>query len=494
MRALKMQRALSTLPYSTRTQIKSSIQEIERFTDIPLSEGIHKALTEALHGLETVKPTPIQKLAIPAILRITETKGRKSNNTDPGKLQEFLLAAETGSGKTLAYLIPIVEATKKAEIREKEEAALKAAKDTNEQDRMFELEPPPLSSELDEGVGKPRAIVLLPTAELVEQVGGIFKRFSHVVKQRVAVISANYSAPVIRNRLFSESGVDIVISTPHLLQSIAETTPSILSRVTHLVIDEADSLFDRSFAPLTSNIVDRSSASLQSLILASATIPRSLDNFLRERFPNIARLTTPNLHAIPRRVVLSVVDIDTAPYNGNRDLACADTVWQIGRSASDDVYTGDTRRVLVFVNERTKAAQLASYLQSKGVDAAALSRDTADARAGDLLAAFTAPASERAMNDAVDPEKVRTTGNNRVLMNTKALVVTDIASRGIDTLAVRHVVLYDVPHTSIDFIHRLGRTGRMGRRGRGIVLAGKDDRKDVIREVREAMFRGTSLI
>ena len=66
--------------------------------------------------------------------------------------------------------------------------------------------------------------------------------------------------------------------------------------------------------------------------------------------------------------------------------------------------------------------------------------------------------------------------------------------RGIDTTGVRHVLLYDVPHTSIDFIHRLGRTGRMGRRGRGVVLVGRNDRKDVVREIRDAMFRGAALI
>jgi len=61
-------------------------------------------------------------------------------------------------------------------------------------------------------------------------------------------------------------------------------------------------------------------------------------------------------------------------------------------------------------------------------------------------------------------------------------------------VAVRHVILYDVPHTTIDFIHRLGRTGRMGRRGRGIVLLGPGDRADVVSEVRDAMFKGMALI
>ena len=83
---------------------------------------------------------------------------------------------------------------------------------------------------------------------------------------------------------------------------------------------------------------------------------------------------------------------------------------------------------------------------------------------------------------------------SKKLENTKVLVTTDLGSRGIDTLAVRNVILYDVPHTTIDFVHRLGRLGRMGRRGRAIALVGKKDRKDVVSEVRHAMFRGQALI
>lgn len=91
-------------------------------------------------------------------------------------------------------------------------------------------------------------------------------------------------------------------------------------------------------------------------------------------------------------------------------------------------------------------------------------------------------------------EEEQAIGAMKRLPNTKVMVTTDLGSRGIDTLPVRTVILYHVPHTTIDFIHRLGRVGRMGKRGRGIVLVGKKDRKDVVREVREAMFRGQALI
>ncbi|KAK5245412.1 RNA helicase, partial [Cryomyces antarcticus] len=248
------------------------------------------------------------------------------------------------------------------------------------------------------------------------------------------------------------------------------------------------------------------------LILCSATIPRSLDSFLRKRFPDIRRLVTPNLHAIPRRVQLGVVDVDKEPYRGNKNLACADTIWSIGKTAEEhsSTYPGedaheniDVKRIIVFVNEREKTIEVAEYLLSKGIDAVALSRDTDERKQSEILASFTTATEARdtgaAPPQALKPNYVpmnQAAGGSprRMLPNTKVLVITDLGSRGIDTLAVRHVILYDVPHTTIDFIHRLGRTGRMGRRGRGVVLVGKGDRKDVVREVREGMFKGQALI
>ena len=516
-KALKMQRSLAAVPYGTRSSIKSRISEIDSFEQFPLLPAIKQAIEDVLPGLEDVTPTPAQRVAIPTLLSVKGERVRRRNPVEKSGMEQFLLAAETGSGKTLAYMLPILDAIKRAETAEaEEEARKKAAKEAadveKKRDSMFELEPPPLSNEPHPTSARPRAIILVPTAELVAQVGAIAKSLSHVVKFKTAPISAAKTATVIRNLLFSPRGVDLVVSTPHLLASIAESNPNILSRVTHLVIDEADSLLDRSFSPLTSEIIDKSTPSLRQLILCSATIPRGLDSFLQKRFPDIKRLVTPNLHAIPRRVQLGVVDVNKEPYRGNKDLACADTIWTIGRAAAEYVSEGkeriDIKRIIVFVNEREKALEVAEYLVTKGIDAVALNRDTSSERQSRILASFKGlakdeevptlnlaqtaqpnyiPASKTASDSSASPRR-------RQLLNTKVIVTTDLGSRGIDTLAVRHVILYDVPHTTIDFIHRLGRTGRMGRRGRGIVLVGRGDRTDVVKEVREGMFKGQALI
>lgn len=520
-RALKMQTTLSPVSYGRRAAIKSKISNLTSFDHFPLLPAVrHSIFAQALPGLAEVTPTPIQRLAIPQLLsdNYKTKKPPAETDDDAPQYDQYLLAAETGSGKTLAYLLPVVDAVKRAEARDKEEQQIleeQKAKEREERlkNRTFEIEPeePPLSD-----AGRPRAIILVPTSELVAQVGAKVKALAHSVKYRSGVISSNLTPRRIKNTLYHPDGIDILVSTPHLLTSIAKTNPYLLSRVSHLVLDEADSLMDRSFLPTTTEVIDKAAPSLKKLIFCSATIPRSLDNQLRKRYPDIKRLTTPNLHAVPRRVQLGVVDIDKEPYRGNRSLACADVIWSIGKAGdtSEENYGPLTqymgpkvKKIIVFVNEREEAEEVAKFLVSKNIDAVSLSRDSSSRKQEEILAEFTEvdqpPTADEIMLlrkqaraeksiPFLEPEKKPEV--DRRLPNTKVLVTTDIASRGIDTLAVKTVILYHVPHTTIDFIHRLGRLGRMGKRGRGVVLVGKKDRKDVVREVREGMFRGQALI
>jgi ATP-dependent RNA helicase MRH4 len=298
MKALKMQRALASVPYERRARTKLELAERDHFDEFDLLSEIKEAVpVQALGGLEDIAPTPIQRLAIPALLGTEDGRRRKKGKDAPApptkkEMQQFLLAAETGSGKTLAYVLPIIDALKRAEAYEAQQEA-EAAEQEKQIKRSpgqgFEL-PSPEVDDPHHTTGRPRVIILVPTQELVAQVGALVKSLSHTVKFRAAMISANYSSTIIRNRLFSPKGIDVVVSTPHLLNSITESDPNVLSRVSHLVIDEADSLLDRSFSPLTSSIIDRATPSLQQLILCSATIPRSLDTYLHKRYPSIRRL------------------------------------------------------------------------------------------------------------------------------------------------------------------------------------------------------------
>ncbi|KAJ5888716.1 ATP-dependent RNA helicase mrh4 [Penicillium taxi] len=521
-KALKMQTTLSPVTYGRRTAIKSKISPLTSFDHFPLLPAVRQSIfSQALPNLADVTPTPIQRLAIPQLLGDgLARKNQPPKTADDPQYDQFLLAAETGSGKTLAYLLPLVDAVKRAEIREKEENKALEEKKAKEQEekiknRTFDIEPEeaPMTN-----AGRPSAIILVPTSELVSQVAVKVKALAHSVKYRSGMISSNLTPRRIKSTLFHPDGIDILVSTPHLLASIAKTNPYILSRVSHIVLDEADSLMDRSFLPTTMEVVNKASASLKKLIFCSATIPRSLDTQLRKLYPDVKRLTTPNLHAIPRRVQLGVVDIEKEPYRGNRSLACADVIWSIGKagdSSDGDGFGGPlaqymgpkVKKILVFVNEREEAEEVAQFLYSKGIDAVAMSRDSGSRKQEEILAEFTQvdlpPTSDQILLAQKEGRKEKSIPFvlpekkpelNRRLPNTRVLVTTDITSRGIDTLAVKTVVLYHVPHTTVDFIHRLGRLGRMGKRGRGVVLVGKKDRKDVVREVREGMFRGQALI
>ncbi|KAI0481623.1 ATP-dependent RNA helicase [Xylaria cf. heliscus] len=498
-KAMKMHNALASIPYGQRTRTKASIAELESFDQFDLLPTVKTAIADdALKGMVDIKPTPVQRLAIPALLG--QESGHRRSRTESSRSrprrQEFLLAAETGSGKTLAYLLPAVNAMKAAEASD---AEITTYREAFEKQRAAMNEPGyagPREFEPHPTTARPRVVILVPTAELVDQIGAVAKSLSHAAKFKACIFSANVSAKVIYSSMYSPRGIDLVVATPHLLSSMADSDPNILSRVSHLVIDEADSLFDRSFSQVTTSILDRALPSVQQLILCSATIPKRLDNYLAKEFPSMVRITTPNLHAIPRRVQLGVIDVSKDPYRNNKDLACADAIWSIGKDAArhEGYVPGEVeiKRIMVFVNEREKTQEVAEYLVSKGIDAVALHRDTEEQRQSDMLESFT---SREPMRTKIpDSQEPATAGRGRRLPNTKVIVATDLASRGIDTLAVRHVILYDVPHTTIDFIHRLGRAGRMGRRGRGVVLVGKDDRRDIVAEVRESMYMGQALI
>jgi ATP-dependent RNA helicase MRH4 len=223
--ALKMQSSLHEVPYGNRAAIKRQIEQYDSFDKMPLLPTLQAAVKDALPDLEYRNPTPAQSVAIPALLGLEGKRRTRTPSAKKSGPESFLLAAETGSGKTLAYLLPTLDAIKQEEIEEKEEkdeqaqrdAETAAAKVPEKRDDMFGVEEPEMNKAVDPA--RPRAIILVPSAELVAQVGAVAKSLSHTVKFRAAPISAKMSATVIRNRLFNEHGVDVVISTPPLLAS-----------------------------------------------------------------------------------------------------------------------------------------------------------------------------------------------------------------------------------------------------------------------------------
>lgn len=286
-KALKMQRALVSVPYGQRTKLKEQMEDFDSFGKFKLLPAVQEAIaSDALKGLVDVKPTPVQRLAIPALLGQVQ-RAKSATRSAKSDKEEFLLAAETGSGKTLAYLVPCINAMKKAEAEDEELkryrdriAEEKARRENTNYRGPKELEPHPYMS-------RPRVVVLVPSGELVEQVGAVAKSLSHIIKFRSERASANMTAAAIQRSLYSTGGLDLLVATPQLLAHIAKSDPNILSRVSHLVIDEADSLLGKSFEKPTTSILDRVRPSLRQLILCSATIPRGLNTYLATTYPDM---------------------------------------------------------------------------------------------------------------------------------------------------------------------------------------------------------------
>ncbi|KAF3221962.1 RNA helicase [Orbilia oligospora] len=470
----------------------------ETFDLLPQTlEALYK---DALDGLEGVTPTPVQSLVIPTLLDkspapplkpLPSENSRHKKSKDPLDLEQFdrdessrqsfktyLIAAETGSGKTLSYVLPLMDTLKRRELHQKSitEAEESQQSEILEQKGkwMFDIPAPPVTQ--DTTVGKPFAVILVPTSELVFQVGSLLKKLSFIIKLRTEMISKDFSGAVIRSRLFKSSTPDIIVGTPFMIDRITEANPSMLHRTSHIIVDEADSLFDRSFSTLTGPIISRA-LNLEKLVLCSATIPKSLDTYITKKYPDCKRLVTANLHAVPRRIQLQVVDVMNNIYKGSKLRACAHLCQTI---VGDSTEPGFAKRVVVFVNERETTDEVTKFLQETGFNAVSINRDS-DSRK--ILESFT---GEREASTA-DWDGVRKGGM-------KILVTTDLASRGVDTKNVKNIILYDVPYTSIDFIHRLGRTGRMGRRGRAWILVDKDSNQEYVKEVRKTMFLGQALI
>lgn len=169
--ALKMQRALSPVSYNSRTAVKERLNQIDSFKKFQLLPSVQESIeAQALKGLEDVMPTAVQRLAIPALLgEVSKYQRKKAVKTER---EDFLIAAETGSGKTLSYLLPIIDAVKRAEQQDADIEAYNKMKQEEElKQNNLTLISPPLTNMPHPTTGRPRAVILLPTSELVSQVG-----------------------------------------------------------------------------------------------------------------------------------------------------------------------------------------------------------------------------------------------------------------------------------------------------------------------------------
>ncbi|KAK9473416.1 P-loop containing nucleoside triphosphate hydrolase protein [Dipodascopsis tothii] len=454
--------ALKNIKFEDRLPQTVTASKLDTFEALRLLPEVREAvLDRALGHLETKRPSAIQALAIQRLTRVEKEPAAEAaphlvgeHDLDTSKFQSFLVAAETGSGKTLAYLAPLMSLLKQ------EEAA-------GEWDR--------------EGTDNYlRAVVLVPTAELVEQVSELVKNMTHVARLSSASLSQETSFGVSKN--LAAKKLDVLVSTPVPLLKVLHRrgNSQLLKHTRYIVVDEADSLMDRSFKGETEEVLSYAHQ-LRKVIFCSATIPKNFDRNLRNDYPNMVRVVAPHVHQVPRRVHFVTVNASVPPYHDDKRKALMDLLYSIDK---DNAEPDLRKRVIVFLNKREDVEPLAKFLEERKVTVDRLTRDSPLAERCATLRHYTDSPQE------MDREHVAP-GSLGAL---RVLVTTDLVSRGIDMNSIRNVILFDVPFSSIDLIHRAGRTGRMGRRGRAYLITVKKEDKPWLRGLARTVNRGQALV
>jgi len=341
------------------------------FTELELKPE----LVRQCEALGYTEPTPIQREAIPVVLRGSDLIG----------------CAETGTGKTAAFLLPIIQ-------------------------RLNEKPRP--------GV---RALVIAPTRELALQIETSYRQLAPKKSPRCVSIIGGMSMSGQREAL--RRGAGVLIATPGRLLDHLERKSLDLSQVEVLVLDEADRMLDMGFWPSIRRVLEMLPTKRQTLLF-SATMSEAIEKIARTTLRNPALI-----EVSPRGKAATTVEQTAYPV-----AAASKTALLI-----DLLEREQLDRVLVFTRTRRGAERLSHILVAR------------EHKANRIHADRTQPQREAALRDFKGGQ-------------TRVLVATDIAARGIDVDAVSHVINYDVPTAPEDYVHRIGRTGRAGKTGRAITL------------------------
>ncbi|CAM6125535.1 unnamed protein product [Calypogeia fissa] len=354
---------------------------IESFEDMCLHTSIMKDI--AFHEYTT--PTPIQAQAMPVAL-----EGR-----------DLLGCAETGSGKTAAFSLPMIQHC---------------------------LSQP----QVRHGDG-PLALVLAPTRELAQQIEKEVKAFSRSAEGfKTAIVVGGTNIGEQRSEL--RSGVEVVVATPGRFIDHLQQGNSSLTRVSYVVLDEADRMLDMGFEPQIREVM-RSLPKKHQTLLFSATMPEEIEALAQEYLTTPVRVKVGRVSS-PTANVSQI--LEKVPEKEKIDQLLSllvDEMTQSEKSGQPPPLT------IVFVERKARCDEVSDALVEQGLKATALHGGRSQ---GEREAAL------RDFRKGV----------------TNILVATDVASRGLDVTGVAHVVNLDLPKTMEDYVHRIGRTGRAGASGR----------------------------
>jgi len=281
--------------------------------------------------------------------------------------------------------------------------------------------------------GAPRALILAPTRELAGQIAETFRVLGRPVGARVALVFGG--VPKGRQARQLAAGVDIVVATPGRLLDHMQDRAIRLDQVEVLVLDEADHMLDLGFIIPIRRIAAAVPAQRQTMFF-SATMPREISQLADGMLKDPARV--------------SVVQVATTVETVEQFVIFAE------QSRKRHVLSGllseqPDGRTLVFTRTKHGADRVVKHLAEDGISAEAIHGNKSQPQRERALAAFRA-------------------GQTRVL------VATDIAARGIDVVGVTHVINFELPNVPESYVHRIGRTARAGAAGVAISLCDGSER------------------
>ncbi len=304
-----------------------------------------------------------------------------------------------------------------------------------------------LAENAPEGTGKHpiRALILVPTRELAAQVHESVRTYGKHMQMRSAMIfgGVGFNPQVAEIR----RGIDIVVATPgRLLDHVQQRTID-LSKIEILVLDEADRMLDMGFIHDIRRVI--------------ALLPVKRQNLL------FSATFSEDIRKLSGTILRDPATVEVARRNAPIELV-DQSVYLVDRDRKRELLAhlikgGDWRQVLVFTKTKHGANRLAQQLEKEGIQADAIHGNKSQ------------PARTKALKRFKDNEL-------------QVLVATDIAARGLDIEALPHVVNFDLPNVSEDYVHRIGRTGRAGSTGEAISLVSADDRP-LLRDIEKLIGR-----
>ena len=301
----------------------------------------------------------------------------------------------------------------------------------------------PIINKIHRGKGI-QALILTPTRELAEQVASTISSFS---KHSPLFISSVYGGVSILPQIESLRIADVVVGTPgRILDHLSRKTID-LSQIKILVLDEADRMLDMGFYPDVTEIISHCPKKRQTMLF-SATISEQVIKISRKYMDHPIDISIDS-YVDPAKLAQFYYDV-----SANEKFSLL--VHLLKNESS--------KLVMVFCNTKRNADFIGKNLRRYGFDALALHGDLSQQTRIKILQEFH---------------------KHRQF----TLVCTDVAARGLDIKNVSHIYNYDTPKTSIEYIHRIGRTARAGKEGKAITLIADRDYENFTRVLRDSSLK-----